>query len=296
VFALIHRLERPNDDDVRELFARVVPIFASIGDSSRLQQALADHRIDTIFHLAGLTTEGPAFADPAAAFEVNAAGTAALMEAARRVGPAIRGVILASSDKVYGEGERLPVREGDLCRGRRPFAASRLLAEQIALNYYRAHGVPVLIGRFANVFGPGDLNWSRLIPATLRRLLHGQPPVVKVSAMGAEFSRDFLFVADAVDSYLAMNDALDQPSLHGEIFNFSSGVATPVVDIVRILEIEVAGAQRRWERVPADHGEILSHYLDCSKAARALGWAPIHSLEESLAVTATWYRKYFSPA
>jgi CDP-glucose 4,6-dehydratase len=270
---------------------QVENVVGSVEDYSLLERLIAERGVDTVFHLAAISLEGRAFEAPHLALEVNVRGTYNILEACRKNEDTVRRVIVASSDKAYGDSPVLPYTEDLPLRGRHPYDVSKSCADLIAHAYAHSYGLPVTIGRFGNIYGGGDLNWSRLIPNTLRRLLAGEPPLVRVPARG-DFMRDFLYVRDAVGAYMAMFHGLDAGVARGQAFNFAMGGSWTVLQVVRMLQRLLLREDLEPHVIPAAHGEIFHQQVSAQKARRLLGWAPRYSLEEGLEETVAWYRQY----
>jgi CDP-glucose 4,6-dehydratase len=270
---------------------QVENVVGSVEDYCLLERLIAERGVDTVFHLAAISLEGRAFEAPHLALEVNVRGTYNILEACRKNADTVRRVIVASSDKAYGDSPVLPYTEDLPLRGRHPYDVSKSCADLIAHAYAHSYGLPVTIGRFGNIYGGGDLNWSRLIPNTLRRLLAGEPPLVRVPARG-DFMRDFLYVRDAVGAYMAMFHGLDDGVARGQAFNFAMGGSWTVLEVVRMLQRLLLREDLEPHVIPAAHGEIFHQQVSAQKARRLLGWAPHYSLEEGLEETAAWYRQY----
>jgi CDP-glucose 4,6-dehydratase len=267
---------------------RCVLALADVTDRAAMARVLNEHAVDTVFHLAAQTIVGVANRSPLATFEANIRGTWQLLEACRELGSVER-MVVASSDKAYGEHRELPYREDFALQPSFPYDVSKAAADLIARSYAATYGLPVAVTRLANVYGPGDLNWSRLVPDTARALARGERPVVRSDGTP---ERDYLYVDDAVDAYLAVADSLDRPELHGRAWNAGWGRPVAVLDLVRTL-IEVSGVdlepEVRGSAVP--HGEIDRQYLDSSAIGSELGWEPRVPLLEGLRYTWEWYSK-----
>jgi CDP-glucose 4,6-dehydratase len=198
---------------------------------------------------------------------------------------------VASSDKAYGEYPHLPYTEDTPLQGRFPYDVSKSCADLLAFSYFHTYRLPVAVTRCGNLFGPGDLNFNRLIPGTIRSALNDQRPVVRSDGT---FVRDYFFVRDAVNAYLQLAERLPDPHFTGEAFNFGTETPLSVLDIVdvllRLLDKTHLAPDIRNE---ASH-EILRQFLDCSKARRLLGWRPKYTMEEALRETIAWYREWLS--
>jgi CDP-glucose 4,6-dehydratase len=205
----------------------------------------------------------------------------------------VRRVVVASSDKAYGAQARLPYTEDMPLLGRFPYDASKACADIVALSYFHTHGVPVAITRCGNLFGGGDLNWSRLVPGTIRSALRGEAPVIRSNG---RLVRDYFYVRDAVEAYLRLAERLPDPAVTGTAFNFGNERPLSVLDMVGL----ILGLMGRTWLVPkvldeATH-EIPEQYLDCGKARQQLGWRPTYSIEDALRETIGWYETHLAPA
>jgi CDP-glucose 4,6-dehydratase len=273
------------------LVHRVKNVVGNVEDYPTLERLIAEHEVDTVFHLAAISVEGLAFSSPHLALEVNVRGTYNVLEACRKNARTVRRVIVASSDKAYGDSPVLPYTEELPLQGRHPYDVSKSCADLIAHAYAHSYGLPVAIGRFGNIYGGGDLNWSRLIPNTIRRLLAGEPPIVRSPPRG-DFMRDFLYVRDAVQAYMAMFHGLDAGVARGQAFNFAMGGSWTVLEVVKRLQRLLHREELEPLLIPATHGEILHQHLSAEKARQLLGWAPLYSLEEGLEETVAWYGQH----
>jgi CDP-glucose 4,6-dehydratase len=262
-------------------------------DLASLDDALARHRPETIFHLGAQTQVGEANRSPLGTWEANVRGTYLLLEAVRRHAPETR-VVVASSDKAYGRHQALPYREDFALRPSYPYDVSKAAADLIARSYASTFGMPVAVTRLANVYGPGDVNWARLIPDTARALVRGERPVIRSDGTP---ERDFVYVEDAADAYLAVARSLDEPANRGRAWNAGSGQPRSVLEVVRRL-IAVSGRDAepdiRGDGVP--HGEIDRQYLDSSAIREELGWAPRWDLDRGLRATWDWYEQTLATA
>ncbi len=272
---------------------RTAVINGSLENYADLERAICVHEIDTVFHLGAQTIVGTALRSPLATFEANVRGTYNLLEACRVQSAGVKRVIVASSDKAYGNGNALPYTEDMPPLGRFPYDVSKSCADLITQSYYLTYQLPAVIARCGNIYGGGDLNWSRIIPGTIRSLLHGERPVLRSDGT---YTRDYVYVEDAVEAYMLMAAKLDQPGVAGEAFNF--GPAEPlrageIVDHLRRLM-----GREDLEPVVLDkaRAEIHDQYLSSAKAERMLGWKALYSLEDGLRRCIEWYRDYFKTA
>ncbi len=267
---------------------RIAVVRGDVTDYELIERALNEYEIDTVFHLAAQTIVPIANRSPISTFETNIKGTWTLLEAARR-SPTITRVALASSDKAYGAHDTLPYTEDAPLLGCYPYDASKACAELIARTYAVTYGLPIAVTRCANLYGGGDLNWSRIFPGTVRSVIRGERPIVRSDGT---MVRDYLYVRDAVNAYLTLAERLDDPEVRGEPFNFGMDNPKPVLEIVQTI-IAVSDYPDLEPVVLADApNEIQAQYLDSGKAKRVLGWAPRYSLEEGLKETLAWYREF----
>jgi CDP-glucose 4,6-dehydratase len=267
------------------LEARCEVVPGDVCDGGVLERALGDYEVDTVFHLAAQTLVGTANRSPVPTFETNIRGTWVLLEACRRMD--VGGVVVAASDKAYGDHDELPYREDFALQPRFPYDVSKAATDLIARSYFHTYGLPVAVTRFANLYGGGDLNFSRLVPEAVAAALQGRRPVIRSDGTP---ERDFLYVQDAAAAYLAIAGALADGAA-GEAFNAGAGEPRSVLDVVQLVcraagvdvEPDVRGAG-----VPA--GEIDRQYVDPSKLHELTGWKPKVSLEDGLKRTIEWYR------
>jgi CDP-glucose 4,6-dehydratase len=266
----------------------VAVVTGDVTDGPLLERALAEYEVDAVFHLAAQTLVGVGVRSPLATFETNVRGTWTVLEACRRTG--VSEVIVAASDKAYGRHETLPYRESHPLMPEAPYDVSKAAADLITRSYWHTYGLPVAVTRFANLYGGGDLNLSRLIPEVVLAALDGRAPVIRSDGSP---QRDFLFVQDAVEAYLAIWRLLAAGRGRGEAFNAGSGRPSSVRDIVericRLSGSDVA-PDIRGEGVPAT--EIDRQWVDPGKLSSATGWSAQVGLDDGLGRTIEWYRHY----
>ena len=271
---------------IENLESSVNVVTGDATDSSLVESALADYEIDTVFHLAAQTIVGTAKRSPLTTWEVNVGGTWTMLEACRRLG--VQRVVVAASDKAYGDSDDLPYREDTALQPRYPYETSKAAADLIARSYWPTFGVPVATTRLANVYGGGDLHRSRLIPEVVDAVLAGRRPIIRSDGTP---ERDLLFVDDAVAAYLAVADALDGEGARGEAFNAGGGRSYAVREVVELI-CRIAGSDVepdiQGQAIP--YREIDRQYVDSSKLNELTGWQPRVSLEEGLRRTVDWYR------
>jgi CDP-glucose 4,6-dehydratase len=271
------------------LDARATVVRGDVRDQGALERILGEYEIDTVLHLAAQTIVGIANRNPVSTFETNIGGTWSILEAARR-SPAVKAIVIASSDKAYGSAETLPYTEATPLKGEHPYDASKSCADLIAHAYATTWGSPAAITRCGNFFGGGDLNWNRIVPGTIRSVMRGERPIIRSDG---KFLRDYIYVEDAVDCYLHLARALrERPELAGDAFNFSTGQPRTVIEVVDAV-LAAMGSDLKPEILNEASNEIREQYLDSSKAAEVLGWSPVFGFGEGLERSIAWYRGFF---
>jgi CDP-glucose 4,6-dehydratase len=271
------------------MVGQVTSVRGELRDQRLLERILGEYEIDTVLHLAAQTIVPIANRNPVSTFESNVAGTWSLLEACRR-SPSVKQIVIASSDKSYGDQERLPYDETMSLAGRHPYDVSKSSADLIAQSYAATYGLPVAITRCGNFYGGGDLNWSRIVPGTIRSVLRGRQPVIRSDG---QFVRDYFYVEDGAAAYafLAEHLAADR-GLIGEAFNFSNEEPVSVLDITNLI-LKLMASDLRPDIKDEATNEIRCQYLSAAKARERLSWQPMFQLEEGLRLTIDWYRHFF---
>jgi CDP-glucose 4,6-dehydratase len=270
------------------LIERVKLVRGDVCDQALMERALGEHEVDTVFHLAAQTIVGIANRNPVSTFQSNIQGTWATLEACRRT-RTVQQVLLASSDKAYGDQEKLPYDEETPLQGRHPYDVSKSCADLIAHAYAVSYATPVAITRCGNFYGGGDLNWNRIVPGTIRSILRGQRPVIRSDG---RFVRDYFYVEDGAAAYMALAEALAaRRELAGAAFNFSNEIQVTVLELVRRI-LRLMGSELEPEVRNEASNEIVHQYLSAARARRELGWSPMFDLDEGLRRTIAWYRDF----
>jgi CDP-glucose 4,6-dehydratase len=261
-------------------------VRGSVANCTLLERTLAEYEVQTVLHLAAQTIVGTAKRSPLSTFESNIKGTWSVLEAARRCGTNPQ-VIIASSDKAYGEQATLPYRETAPLRARHPYDVSKACADMLALTYHQTYGLPVCVTRCGNFFGGGDLNWNRLIPGTIRSIARGQRPLIRSDGT---YVRDYFYVKDGAEAYLHLAECMaTKPEVVGQAFNFSTEIQVTAEEMVCLL-LQLMGSDLEPDiRGEALH-EIKHQYLSAAKAREMLDWQPRFHLDEALVETIEWYR------
>lgn len=264
-------------------------VEADLRDARQVGATVGSREFDVVFHLGAQTLVGPAMADPTPTFETNVRGTWNLLEACR--GADVPAVVVASSDKAYGPSEELPYREDMQLRPASPYEASKAAADAIALSYWPAYGLPVAVTRCANIYGGGDLNFSRLIPEAIAAVLDRRRPQIRSDGSP---ERDFLYVDDAVAAYLAVEHAVGAGGpAAGQAFNAGGERPHSVAEVLEIIAaVSGAGLDPEYHGAGNPAGEIDRQYVDSAKLRGLSGWSPVVSLREGLIRTLDWYREH----
>lgn len=279
----------PQSEFVRaRLIDRVKVVNGDVRNQSLLERVLGEYEIDTVMHLAAQTIVGIANRNPVSTFKTNIGGTWALLEACRR-SPTVKQIVVASSDKAYGEHTQLPYSEDAALMGRHPYDVSKSCADLIAQSYAATYNLPVAVTRCGNFYGGGDLNWNRIVPGTIRSVLRGQRPVIRSDGNSV---RDYFYVEDGAAANMILAEHMaHNNSLHGQAFNFSNESQVTVLEVVdRILELMKSDLAPEVRNEAAN--EIREQYLSAAKAREVLGWKPLFTLDEGLRRTVEWYREF----
>ncbi|HCS70928.1 MAG TPA: sugar dehydratase [Rhodospirillaceae bacterium] len=267
---------------------RSTVVNGDVTDHEALERIIGEYETDTVFHLAAQTIVGIANRNPLSTFESNIKGTWSLLEACRR-SPTVKQIVIASSDKAYGDHETLPYDENMPLQGMHPYDVSKSCADLIATTYANTFDLPVVVTRCGNFFGGGDLNWNRIVPGTIRSILRGDAPVIRSDG---KYIRDYFYVEDGADAYMLVAEKLaENRELAGEAFNFSNELQLTVLDIVDMIRTRM-GSNLEPVVLNQTSNEIKHQYLSAEKARRVLGWQPTSDMESSIDRTIEWYRDH----
>jgi CDP-glucose 4,6-dehydratase len=293
VIVLIRDLDHHSELVRSGAVEKVSIVHGCLEDFGALERAINKFEASIVFHLAAQAIVGAALRNPLPTFEANIRGTYHLMEACRIHASLVKRVVVASSDKAYGDTDDLPYRETHPLCGRHPYDVSKSCTDLIAASYHATYNLAVAIARCGNIYGGGDLNWSRIVPGTIRSLLQRERPVLRSDGT---YVRDYIYVEDAVNAYLALAEALQNTKVPGQAFNFSNESYVTVRQIVDA----IAEVMRVADLPPVVLGqashEILSQSLSAQKAHTMLGWRPGFSLHKGLEQSVEWYRRYLGLA
>jgi CDP-glucose 4,6-dehydratase len=269
---------------------KVKVVRGDVRDIDVIERTLGEYEIDTVLHLAAQTIVGIANRGPLSTFESNIQGTWVVLEACRR-SPAVKQIVVASSDKAYGDQEKLPYSEETPLEGRHPYDVSKSCADLIAQAYAKTYKMNVSVTRCGNFYGGGDLNWNRIVPGTIRSILRRQRPVIRSDG---KFVRDYFYVEDGAAAYMLLAERMaSDPAVRGQAFNFSNEIQVTVLDLVerilRLMESDLTPDIRNEAS-----NEIRHQYLSAEKARRLLSWKPLYTLEQGLKETIAWYREFLA--
>ncbi len=267
-------------------------VRGDVCDQALIERVLGEYEIDTVFHLAAQTTVQVALRNPVSTFETNIGGTWALLEACRR-SPKVRQIVVASSDKTYGEQNELPYTEDAPLLGVFPYDASKSCVDILVRSYAKTYELPVAVTRCGNFYGGGDLNWNRIVPGTIRSIIRGDNPVIRSDG---KFIRDYFYIEDGALAYMTLAEKLaEDRALIGEAFNFSTETPLTVTEIAGMI-LNIMGSKLELEILNQVSKEIPAQYLSAAKAHRVLGWKPHYTMKEGLEKTVQWYRDFFNVA
>jgi CDP-glucose 4,6-dehydratase len=279
----------PQSELVRSSLAdRVKIVRGDVRDQAVLERALGEYEIDTVLHLAAQTIVTIANRNPVSTWETNVQGTWAVLEACRRT-PTVRQIVMASSDKAYGDHDALPYDEETPLRGRHPYDASKSCADIISQTYAASYGLPVVVTRCGNFYGGGDLNWNRIVPGTIRSVLRGQRPVIRSDG---KFVRDYFYVEDGAAVYTMLAERLaEDRALAGRAFNFSNETQVTVLEMAEKI-LSLMGSDLRPDVRNEATNEIRHQYLSAARAREELQWRPLFTLDEGLRRAIDWYKSF----
>ena len=267
---------------------QVTTVRGDVVDRQLIERTLGEYEVDTVFHLAAQTIVGIANRNPASTFSTNIQGTWNLLEACRR-SPKVSSIVVASSDKAYGDQEHLPYTETMPLQGRHPYDVSKSCADLIAQTYAASYDLPVAITRCGNFYGGGDLNWNRVVPGTIRSVIRGERPVVRSDG---NFIRDYFYIEDGAAAYMLLGERLaSDPALRGQAFNFSNENQVTVLELVDEI-LRKMKSSLRPEVLNQANNEIRHQFLSAERARTVLNWRPQFTLESGLDHTIAWYREF----
>lgn len=281
----------PRSELVRgSMIERVKVVRGDLRDREILERAIGEYETDIVIHLAAQAIVGIANRNPISTFESNILGTWNLLEACRR-SPSVKSIVVASSDKAYGDQEELPYDEDTPLQGKNPYDVSKACADLIARAYAKSYDLPVVVTRCGNFYGGGDLNWNRIVPGTIRSVLRDERPIIRSDG---QFVRDYFYVEDGAAAYMLLAEEVhSRPELAGMAFNFSNELQVTVLDLVWQILCAMESRLEPDVRNEASN-EIRHQYLSAARARRLLNWEPLFTLNQGLEKTIAWYREYLA--
>lgn len=282
VIALVSHLGGPHEAGLLE--AGCIVEFGSVTSPERMMNILSTHEIDTVFHLAAYAIVRLSARDPFSTYQVNVMGTVGLLEACRVVG-GVEKIVVASSDKAYGDHEQLPYLETHPLQPKNTYDTSKACMDMISRSYAHNYGMPVVVTRCSNVYGPGDMNWSRIIPNTCKRILAGGRPMLYSDV--EKMIREFIYIDDVIDAYVLLGDS--GTTTNGKAYNIGGTGHTSIRNVVDIItggKIEPVIKERE-----STFKEIEKQYIDASALSRDTGWSPKIQLKDGLEKTMQWVRE-----
>lgn len=289
IVALVHDWD-PQSDLIRTgLINQLHAVTGALEDYATLERAINEHEVDTVFHLGAQPIVTVANRSPLPTFEANIRGSYNLLEACRVHKDMVKRVVIASSDKAYGDSDVLPYTEDMPPLGRHPYDVSKSCTDLLAQAYWHTYQLPVGIARCGNIYGGRDLNWSRIVPGTIRSIIENKAPIIRSDGT---YIRDYIYVKDAVQGYIDLAQAVDRPEIRGEAFNFSSESHVSVLEIVNTIRRLMGREDLEPVILDEVRAEIKDQYLSSAKARKLLKWEAKYTLNEGLKETIEWYRKF----
>lgn len=270
-----------NENNLRESFKG---IKGNVVNLKLIKRIIAQEKPDIIFHLAAEAIVGRSNENPITAFKSNIEGTWNILEAARNK-DYITAIVIASSDKAYGSHKKLPYSENAALKGDHPYDVSKSCSDLIAYTYFHTYNLPLSVTRCGNIYGPGDYNFSRIIPDAMRCINNDKTLLIRSDG---KFVRDYVYVEDIVNGYLLLAEKVKKLNLGGEAFNFSDENPLTVIAVLNKL-FKIAAKKINYKILNQAKYEIKKQYLDSKKARIVLGWKPNFSLDQGLKKTLQWY-------
>lgn len=289
VVTIVRDIKKKNNIDILSIRDKINIIHGDLTNFSACERAINEYDVEFCFHIAAQALVGPANRSPLSTFESNIKGTWNILEACR-ISKKIKGLIIASSDKAYGQQKKLPYTENSPLDGYFPYDASKACAELLARSYYMTYKLPLAITRNANTYGPADMNLSRIIPDVIVRLIKNQQPIIRSDGTP---ERDYMYIKDAVDAYLILAENLHRKEVLGQAFNFGTGKPISVINLYKKI-IKLMGKKVEPKILGEAKNEIDRQYLDSTKAKKILKWDSKYDLDMGLKETSKWYNNYFS--
>jgi len=290
VVALVRDIDYQTEFYRSKDYLQAAIVNGSLENYTTIDRAINEHNIDTVFHLGAQTIVGAAHREPLQTFESNIRGTYHILEACRRHRDLVERIVIASSDKAYGIADKLPYTEDMPLKGCHPYDVSKSCADLLAQTYSHTYDMPVVIARCGNIYGGGDLNWSRIVPGTIRSLLNNQRPIIRSNG---KYLRDYIYIKDIVDAYINLAELITKKNISGEVFNFSTESRITVIEIVNEIRTIMDKEELEPKILNLNLKEIPEQSLSAQKAHKILAWYPKYDLKRGLSETVDWYKNYF---
>lgn len=292
VTTLIYNQNALQLEGYNNIFTKMKIVYGSIENYHLIERTIVENQIDTIFHIAAIPLQDLAYEIPKQTFDTNIRGTYHILEACRVHKNNIKRIIIASSDKVYGDSKVLPYTEDMPIKGKNPYDASKACTDILAKCYYYSYNLPIVIGRFGNIYGGRDLNFRRLIPLTIYKILNNEAPILRTAHKG-EFKRDFLYVKDLVSAYILMFENLIDKKLNGQVFNFGTGNSRYISEVIKVI-IKKCNSNLEPITKKFINAEILHQQVSSEKALKTLNWKPQYTFDDGIDETIEWYKTYYT--
>jgi len=284
LIVLMKELDKNSFFSINNLEKKVKMYYGDLREFDEMERIMRREKIDTVFHLGAQSQVLRALEDPRSTLDINVRGTWNILEACRK-NENVKRIVVASSDKAYGIHKKLPYTEEFQLNASYPYDSSKTCTDIIAQMYAKTYGLPIGITRCANIYGPGDINWDRLIPSTIKSLINKEEIVIRSDGTP---ERDYIYIDDAVNAYITLAKNIE--NVKGEAFNFGSGKPVNVLNVVNTL-IEISGYDIKPKILGKSKGEIDRQYLDSTKAFEKLNWKAETILKDGLTKTYRWYKK-----
>jgi CDP-glucose 4,6-dehydratase len=287
------------DADARSDFYRsgayrfVTSVNGTLEDFASVERAINEHQVDTVIHLGAQPIVETALRYPLQSFEANIRGTYNVLDACRQHGGLVRRVVVASSDKAYGDHAGQAYDENQPLTANNPYDVSKACGDMLAQTYAHTYELPVLIARCGNIYGGGDLNWNRIVPGTVRSLFQDEPPVIRSDGT---YVRDYIYVGDAASAYVALAERAGDDELRGQAFNFSAEAPCSVLDLVAVISRLMGKEHLQPVILNQARNEIPAQRVSAAKARQTLGWTPEFDLTTGLRATIDWYQEFLEEA
>ena len=289
VTTIVRDIKKVNNLDILDIRNKINIMHGDLVNFADCERSINEYDIEFCFHIAAQAIVGPANRSPLSTFESNIKGTWNILEACK-TSKTVKGLIIASSDKAYGQQKKLPYTEQSPLEGYYPYDASKACAEMLSRSYYMAYNLPLAITRNANTYGPADMNLNRIIPDVVTRLIKDTQPVIRSDGTP---ERDYMYIKDAVDAYLTLAENLHRKEVLGQAFNFGTGKPINVLDLYKKI-IKMMGKNVEPKILGEAKNEIDRQYLDSGKAKKILNWEARYDIDSGLKETIEWYKEYFS--